>query len=92
MGGSTILKGEATVLETQRADNINSLQKKQQWNLQMDKQEIKEHGEVQEEAQDEEPVAKRDIRANLLAARKKQLLRRKRGYGRLPSSLRRGGV
>ncbi len=90
MGGSTILKGEATVLETQRADNINSLQKKQQWNLQMDKQEIKEHGEVQEEAQDEEPVAKRDIRANLLAARKKQLLRRKRGYGRLPSSLRRG--
>ena len=90
MGGSTILKGEATVLETQRADNINSLQKKQQWNLQMDKQEIKEPGEVQEEAQDEEPVAKRDIRANLLAARKKQLLRRKRGYGRLPSSLRRG--
>ena len=90
MGGSTILKGEATVLETQRADNINSLQKKQQWNLQMDKQEIKEHGEVQEEAQDEEPVDKRDIRANLLAARKKQLLRRKRGYGRLPSSLRRG--
>ena len=90
MGGNTILKGEATVLETQRADNINSLQKKQQWNLQMDKQEIKEHGEVQEEAQDEEPVAKRDIRANLLAARKKQLLRRKRGYGRLPSSLRRG--
>ena len=90
MGGNTILKGEATVLETQRADNINSLQKKQQWNLQMDKQEIKEHGEVQEEAQDEEPVAKRDIRANLLAARKKQLLRRKRGYGRLPSSLSRG--
>ena len=90
MGGNTILKGEATVLETQRADNINSLQKKQQWNLQMDKQEIKEHGEVQEEAQDEEPVAKRDIRANLLAARKKQLLRRKRGYGRLPTSLRRG--
>ena len=90
MGGSTILKGEATVLETQRADNINSLRKKQQWNLQMDKQEIKEHGEVQEEAQDEEPVAKRDIRANLLAARKKQLLRRKRGYGRLPTSLRRG--
>ena len=90
MGGSTILKGEATVLETQRADNINSLQKKQQWNLQMYKQVIKEHAEVQEEAQDEEPVAKRDIRANLLAARKKQLLRRKRGYGRLPSSLRRG--
>ncbi len=90
MGGNTILKGEATVLETQTADNLNLLQKKQQWNLQMDKQEIKEHGEVQEEAQDEEPVAKRDIRANLLAARKKQLLRRKRGYGRLPTSLRRG--
>ena len=34
-------------------------------------------------------VEKRDIRANLLAARKKQLLRRKRGYGKLPSSLRR---
>ena len=90
MGGNTILKGEATVLETQTADNLNLLQKKQQWKLQMDKQEIKDHGEVQEEAQDEEPVAKRDIRANLLAARKKQLLRRKRGYGRLPSSLRRG--
>ena len=90
MGGSTILKGEATVLETQTEDYINLVQKKQQWNLQMDKQEIKEHGEVQEEAQDEEPVAKRDIRANLLAARKKQLLRRKRGYGRLPTSLRRG--
>ena len=90
MGGNTILKGEATVLETQTADNLNLLQKKQQWNLQMNKQEIKEHGEVQEEAQDEEPVAKRDIRANLLAARKKQLLRRKRGYGRLPTSLRRG--
>ena len=90
MGGNTILKGEATVLETQTADNLNLLQKKQQWNLQMDKQEIKEHGEVQEEAQDEEPVAKRGIRANLLAARKKQLLRRKRGYGRLPTSLRRG--
>ena len=90
MGGNTILKGEATVLETQTADNLNLLQKKQQWNLQMDKQEIKEHGEVQEEAQDEEPVAKRDIRATLLAARKKQLLSRKRGYGRLPTSLRRG--
>ena len=34
-------------------------------------------------------VEKRDIRANLLAARKKQLLRRKRGYGKLPGSLRR---
>ena len=37
----------------------------------------------------EEIVEKRDIRANFLAARKKQNLRRKRGYGRLPSSLRR---
>jgi hypothetical protein len=34
-------------------------------------------------------VEKRDILANLLAARKKQLLRRKRGYGKLPGSLRR---
>jgi hypothetical protein len=34
-------------------------------------------------------IEKRDIRANLLAARKKQLLRRKRGYGKLPGSLRR---
>tara|TARA_Y100000361_G_C11091192_1_gene306519 strand:+ start:681 stop:857 length:177 start_codon:yes stop_codon:yes gene_type:complete len=34
-------------------------------------------------------VEKRDIRANLLSARKKQLLRKKRGYGRLPGSLRR---
>ena len=37
----------------------------------------------------EEVVEKRDIRKNLLEARKKQLLRRKRGYGKLPSSLRR---
>ena len=34
-------------------------------------------------------IEKRDIRANLLAARKKQLLRRKRGYGKLPGALRR---
>ena len=34
-------------------------------------------------------IEKRDIRANILAARKKQLLRRKRGYGKLPGSLRR---
>ena len=34
-------------------------------------------------------VEKRDIRANLLSARKKQLLRKNRGYGRLPGSLRR---
>jgi len=63
----------------------NTLQKKQQWNTQMAK-DIKEHGEQEEQ---EETVAKRDIRANLLAARKKQLLRRKRGYGKLPGSLRR---
>ena len=34
-------------------------------------------------------VEKRDIRANSLSARKKQFLRKKRGYGRLPGSLRR---
>ena len=38
---------------------------------------------------EEKVVEQRDIRKNLLEARKKQLLRRKRGYGRLPSSLRR---
>jgi len=32
---------------------------------------------------------KRNIRKNLLAARKTQLQRRKRGYGKLPASLRR---
>jgi len=37
----------------------------------------------------EEVVEKRDIRKNLLIARKKQLQRRKRGYGKLPGSLRR---
>lgn len=37
----------------------------------------------------EEVVEKRDIRKNLLIARKRQLQRRKRGYGKLPSSLRR---
>ena len=51
----------------------------------MAKDKVKEHGEQE----DQEVVEKRDIRANLLAARKKQLLRKKRGYGRLPSSLRR---
>ena len=53
----------------------------------------KEHGKNPEELETtvavEEVGEKRDIRANLLAARKKQRLRRKRGYGRLPSSLRR---
>ena len=34
-------------------------------------------------------VEKRNIRQNLLLARKKQLQRKKRGYGKLPSSLRR---
>ena len=38
---------------------------------------------------EEKVVEQRDIRKNLLEARKKQLLRRKRGYGRLPTSLRR---
>ena len=51
----------------------------------MAKDKVKEHSEQEEQ----EVVEKRDIRANLLAARKKQLLRKKRGYGRLPSSLRR---
>ena len=38
---------------------------------------------------EEEVVEKRDIRKNLLIARKKQLQRRNRGYGKLPGSLRR---
>jgi hypothetical protein len=41
------------------------------------------------EVETEEVVEKRDIRKNLLIARKRQLQRRKRGYGKLPSSLRR---
>ena len=41
------------------------------------------------ETKEEEVVEKRDIRKNLLIARKRQLQRRKRGYGKLPSSLRR---
>ena len=41
------------------------------------------------EVEVEEVVEKRDIRKNLLIARKRQLQRRKRGYGKLPSSLRR---
>ena len=66
-------------------NNISFLLRKRQWNTQMAKDKVKEHGEQEEQ----EVVEKRDIRANLLAARKKQLLRKKRGYGRLPSSLRR---
>jgi len=62
----------------------------------MAKKEIKEHG-LNKDAPEStvaveetvEKVEKRDIRANLLAARKKQLQRRKRGYGKLPGSLRR---
>lgn len=41
------------------------------------------------EVEVDEVVKKRDIRQNLLIARKKQLQRRKRGYGKLPGSLRR---
>ena len=37
----------------------------------------------------EETVEKRDIRKNLLIARKAQLQRKKRGYGKLPKTLRR---
>ena len=62
----------------------------------MAKDKVKEQASAAEDAATamaesaaQEVVEKRDIRANLLAARKKQLLRKKRGYGRLPSSLRR---
>ncbi len=66
-------------------DNISFLLRKQQWDLQMDKDtKTTETVEVEEKV-----VEQRDIRKNLLEARKKQLLRRKRGYGRLPTSLRR---
>ena len=41
------------------------------------------------EVEVDEVVEKRDIRQNLLIARKKQLQSRKRGYGKLPGSLRR---
>ena len=47
-----------------------------------------EKQEVVTEA-DVEIVEKRNIRQNLLLARKKQLQRKKRGYGKLPSYLRR---
>mgnify|MGYP001208630987 FL=1 len=47
-----------------------------------------EKQEVVAEA-DVDIVEKRNIRQNLLLARKKQLQRKKRGYGKLPSSLRR---
>jgi|TARA_B110000240_G_C13229303_1_gene338141 hypothetical protein len=45
--------------------------------------------EVVEKVEEEVVVEKRDIRKNLLIARKVQLQRRKRGYGKLPASLRR---
>lgn len=68
----------------------NMLQKKQLWSTQMAKGTITNPDisglEVEVE---EEVVEKRDIRKNLLIARKKQLQRRKRGYGKLPGSLRR---
>ena len=47
-----------------------------------------EKQEVVTEA-DVDIIEKRNIRQNLLLARKKQLQRKKRGYGKLPSSLRR---
>ena len=50
----------------------------------MDKEEITKEVTVEETV-----VEKRDIRKNLLLARKKQLQRKKRGYGKLPGSLRR---
>jgi len=50
----------------------------------MDKEEI-----TKEVTAEETVVEKRDIRKNLLLARKKQLQRKKRGYGKLPGSLRR---
>ena len=66
-------------------NNISFLLRKPQWDLQMDKEnKTAETVEVEEKV-----VEQRDIRKNLLEARKKQLLRRKRGYGKLPSSLRR---
>ena len=71
------------------------LQKKQRWSSQMTKitnPDVSgidlEKQEVVTEA-DVEIVEKRNIRQNLLLARKKQLQRRKRGYGKLPGSLRR---
>ena len=68
----------------------NTLQKKQLWSMQMANGKITNPDisglEVEVE---EEVVEKRDIRKNLLIARKRQLQRRKRGYGKLPSSLRR---
>ncbi len=70
-------------------NNTSFLLRKPQWSLQMDKEHGKNPEELETTVAVEEIVEKRDIRANLLAARKKQLLRRKRGYGRLPSSLRR---
>lgn len=68
-------------------DNTSFLVRKLQWSLQMAKDQITNPDITGLEV--EEVVEKRDIRKNLLEARKKQLLRRKRGYGRLPSSLRR---
>ena len=73
-------------------NNQNMLQKKRQWNTQMANEKITNPDvsglEVEVEVE-EEVVEKRDIRKNLLIARKKQLQRRKRGYGKLPGSLRR---
>jgi len=68
----------------------NMLQKKQLWSTQMAKGTITNPDVSGLEVEvEEEVVEKRDIRKNLLIARKKQLQRRKRGYGKLPGSLRR---
>lgn len=56
------------------------LQKKQQWSTPM---------ATNKDQEVEEVVEKRDIRKNLLIARKAQLQRKKRGYGKLPKTLRR---
>jgi len=67
----------------------NMLQKKQLWSTQMANGKITNPDISGLEVEVEEVVEKRDIRKNLLLARKKQLQRKKRGYGKLPSSLRR---
>ena len=67
----------------------NTLQKKPLWSSQMDNDKITNPDISGLEVETEEVVEKRDIRKNLLIARKRQLQRRKRGYGKLPSSLRR---
>jgi len=66
---------------------LNMLQKKQQWSTPMAEGTITNPDITGVEV--EETVEKRDIRKNLLIARKAQLQRKKRGYGKLPKTLRR---